>query len=449
MPSKLTKLALQNIGFTRATNAVKSDGSAFFQAFPQKPKDLEVEVDFSQFAGFSLNDATAGATNVTVVEKSVTLPQENYGGNYVYEPGKASPFIFRESPLLELTATLANGTVVFDKNKLNFSDTNYFYVVYRKTSGALSAGDVQFVVRSSVGNYVTLTNVKTAAQNEWVYEIFKLQEDGTSGVAFTGSPDFSVRMEVDIIIVNNTDVLEVSKLYGAATEYALPPTEISFDLGDTCLDSLAQEKGIETFDLTCALDLDDKVTTANNPSWSFTVKKPSMLLEAVAYGTVPKPTEIETEQTVELTITSNVASLGSNVGSGQTYTDVKSVIINGVRQSPSLISVGADLESFQYYLNKTGGVFTFRTGEYADGTVVSVVVGVKRTVDGRVVKGNDLGTKGFLTITLQENGQAKTFNYIAKIMPESTEYTNDNSITDTYMLSVLDKAGTKETVGIY
>lgn len=446
MPSKITSLSTRNLGFTRATNAVKGGGSAFFQAYAQKPADLDNEIDLSQSVGFQADQATP--TNVTVTQKSVTLPQDNYGGRYTYRPGETEPLLFRPSPILEFTSSAINGTAVFAQAPRDYSDSNYLYVVYRNTGSALSAGDLNLVLRSSVGNYVTITSQKTGSQNEWVYEIFKLQEDGTTGVAFTGTPVFT-SMETDVVVTQSGDTLEVAKIYTAQTQLVFPPIANSVDLGSTCLEELAKELGHETFDLTCALDLKDKITNGFNPSWTFQVKQPSIYMDALAYGSTPKSVQLDIVEELNIAVNSNVLSLGSAVGSGNAYTDVKKVYVNGEIFTPSLVSAGADLERTEYYLDTSTGDITLSTGAFTNGTVFTVEVGAKKTTDGRVVKGNDLGTVGKLILTLKENGQAKVFNYKAKLMPDSTDFSNDNSITDTYMVSVLDDNNTKETYGIY
>ena len=196
-------------------------------------------------------------------------------------------------------------------------------------------------------------------------------------------------------------------------------------------------------------DLKDKISTGYNPTFDFTVKTPSILIDALAYGTTPKSIEINDEETVQKTITSNVASLGSAVGLNQSIKDVKSVTITqlGETLTPSLS--GNDLERNEYYLDEATGDITFSTGAFADGSTVDIQIGTIKTTDSRVVKGNDLGTIGNLLIKMVDNGKAKIYNYKAKLMPVSTDFANGNSITDTYQMSVLDDNNTKETYGIY
>jgi hypothetical protein len=378
----------------------------------------------------------------------VNLPQQNYSGRYVYKQGIPRPIIFNDTSILELESTTANGTVLFDQAPRDFSNSNYLYIVYRNTGSGLTAGDLVVTLTSSVGNSVTLTSQKTAAQGEWVYEIFKFQEDGTTGVSFTGTPVFT-SMTTELEVPVSGDVLQVSKLYFGQTQLVFPPIVNSIEISKMCPDVMSKEDNIETFDLICGLDKEDVISTGYNPTFDFTVKTPSLLLDALAYGTTPKSVELSDEETVTKTITSNVASLGSAVGLAQAIKDVKSVTITSLGEALTPSLSGTDLERTEYFLDEATGDITFSTGAFADGTTVEIQIGTVRTTDSRVIKGNDLGTIGNLLIKMVDNGKARIYNYKAKLMPSSTDFANDNSITNTYQVVVLDDNNKKETYGIY
>ena len=450
MPTKPTRLARQSRSLTRVANAVKQ-GSAFFQWYAQNPDDLDNQIDMSLTPGFRAEDATN--TAITVSQETVNLPRVNAAGRTPYTAGAELPFIYRPSPVLRFTSTAINGTSVFNLVPTDYSKSNFLYIVYRRTGTALTAGNLRLVLRSTVGNEVVLTSQKSATAGTWVYEIFDFQSNGKTGVAFTGTPNFAVKMATDVVLPTSGTTIEISKIYTAQNQDVFPPFINSEDLGSKCLEALTAELNISTFDLTCALDLKDKVSTGYNPVWSFELKEDSLLLRAAAFGTTPLSLEVQTiQKQLEYTITSNVVTLGSQVGVGKPFVDIKKVSIPSAdvsALSSSLVSASSDLDNDEYYLDPTAGTLTFRSGLYPNGTKVLVTVGTVTKIDSIRVKNNDMGTIGRLVLSLEENGQTEVFNYVAKLMPESINLPNDNSVTRTYTLSVLDVDGVKELNGIY
>lgn len=445
MPNKITQKTKQNLGISKASTAV-SNGFASLQAWSQNPKDLETQIEFSQSPGFKASEATL--TNVTA--KSVNpaiLPTENYAGNSIYTPGSTAPLVYRQTSVIELTSSSTNGTATFDLVKQDLSESNYFYVVYRNTGSALAAGDLQIILRDSVtpANFVTLTSQKTASQGEWVYELFKFQEDGTTGVSFSaGTPDFST-IEIDLVLPVSGDTLQVAVGYASQVEEAFPVYLRSTDLGKTCLESIALELNAESFEKLCALNKKDVISLATNPEFTFTVQDDSLDLQSMAWGTVPKAQKMFTNETITFEINSNVAATGSAVGAGNSRLAVTRVVIPSTGNVASQSNLGpTDLESYQYYLNTTTGDITFATGVYPNGTEVEVTFQVERVIDGYATNGDNNGVKGYLTLGLEQAGSVFLWNYIVKIMPSAINFENEQTVKNEYMIAVLSLAGTKK-----
>lgn len=440
MPYKPTTKSSQNTGFSKSVETIKT-GSFTFRYLGQTPKTLENQIDLSVSGGTRPNELTA--TNMTVVAKTPTVqPKDNWGGGKSFSSGEEAPLIYSPTPVLELTATSTNGTISSPVLR-KYSDSNYLMVVYRNVGSALTAGDLRIVLKSSLSNFVTLTSQTVALQGEWVYDIFKFQENGTTGVVFTGTPNFD-SMTFDIVVPTNGDVIQVSKIYTAQDVASFPNADRTIIFNDKCVDDIALDLGLETFDKMCGLTLRDKIANGLKPTFSVTLKEPDLFLQSASWGTVVKVDDQPVDETRELIVTAGVISLGSAIGGTNSVQNIKNISIQGVTLASALSN---DIDENQFYVDRNTGDITVST--IYNGATATVLLSALRVIENYSVKNLDLGILGEATIQFNDSGKTEYFRATAKLMPKAETKTKDSEFTYEYELSFLYNRGEQFTKAVF
>lgn len=442
MPLKISSLTNTRVRMSRPSNAIKNGGNVIFQTYSSRSEELDTEINLSQTPGFQVSDATL--TNATLAKVAGDSAQDVSFSKYIYKAGQTDPLIYTPAPYLSITASAADGTATFDDVKWDVSTSNYLYVVFRNKTAALAAGDLKLVLRSSVGNFSTLTSsVTTAAANTWTFETFEFQNNAAANVAVTGTPDFTA-IEHDIIAAVSGDNIEIDKIYYAQNYEQFPNTVLSKDLGDNCLASLSLAFNIDTFEQLCALDVRGMQATGIKPEFTFTVPEEDMLLKALAMGTTPKTIAMPDIEERSYTVSAGSIATGSAIGASQSRKDVAKVFVNGVEL---LRALSADLIDAQhYFVDKATGAITVNTGY--NGQTAKVTFNVLTDQDSYTVTGNKVGYIGRAIVKMKENGRVNNKAFLAQIMPSDPEYNNEGDIIGSYMMKFIDEAGTKWTEGI-
>lgn len=439
MPSVLTSLATRNIKFNKAADSFAKNGSMWFSTYPSRSNGLMANIQLTQTGGFQLADGVP--TNATIAQASNNQPQDVSLSHYLYTPGDKAPLVYRPHPYLRITDNGTGGGLVTFSN-VNFAkmfkDATYLYTVFNNQKAAYAAGDLTIVLRSSVGNFTTITlNKTTSAAAEWAYETIPFQDATNSRVTVTGTMDWTVTDgEIDLIATQANDVINVFDIYTSKEEW-VPANTIHINLADDCLEEIAAELGVETYDSLCGLNRKSIEATGVLPTWSITLKEPTLLLEAMAYGAYPEIIEIEDELVGTYNVVAGTISTGQAIGAGQTRRDVRRVKINNTNLIPS---TDPDLVGdTKFYVDKASGDITVST-EYNGTQNADVTFTTVRTTDGFVKKDNTIGLIGFLNLKMTSNGNTEIKRLHAQLTPDSINTPSDNDLSKVYKLSLIDTA---------
>lgn len=442
MPVKISSLTNTRVRMSRPSNAIKNGGNVIFQTYSSRSDELDKEINVSQTPGFQTTDASL--SNATIAKVAGDSAQDVSFSKYIYKAGQRDPLIYTPTPYLSITATSANGTATFSNVKWDVSESNYLYVVFRNKTAALAAGDLKIVLRSSAGNFSTLTStVTTSAANIWTFETFEFQNDSASNVAITGNPNFTT-IEHDLIVSVSGDNIEIDKIYYAQNYEQFPNTVLSKDLGDNCLSQLSQTFNISTFEQLCALDVKGMQATGIKPEFTFSVPEEDMLLKALAMGTTPKTISVPDVEERTYSVASGAITTGSAIGSANARKDVAKVFINGIELLRALSSDLIDAQ--HYFVNKTTGAITVNSAY--NGATAKVTFNILTDQDSYQVKGNKVGYIGRAIVKMKENGRVNNKSFIAQIMPSDPEFNNEGDIVGSYILKFIDDEGVKWTEGI-
>lgn len=246
----------------------------------------------------------------------------------------------------------------------NLSDENWAVIVI-KSGGTSVAGKLK--IRSGAGQESVCSFTTSSTANTWERKIFSFKVDGSTNVAFTGSPDFSAITELEITLDAITTQVDVAMVYFANNYLQLIGNELK--IRQTCVSEYSIERTLDTAFLTCKQQEERGTGTGKSVMFNVGTKKQDIAVEGLALGDIVKGRNVYTTETINSTNVSNTA-IAAGALTKTANLKIDTVYIGNQLMMSYHEATNVPLNAYHY--NAGTGVFTFNA--FYNGKVPTIKV---------------------------------------------------------------------------
>jgi hypothetical protein len=398
-------MSLINTPTVVTSAGTKSILNVAWDAYQTSDRDIDTKLYTD---GSSLYTAISTAVSAgTETFKSVDGPVvgDAYDTTYYYTDTEVQrPLVGQQRNTVVITAPAINAGRLYDTN-FNLANKNHFVLVV-KSSGTSVAGKVK--IRSTASNESVCAFTTSATANTWERKIFDFKVSGSTGVTFTGTPNFAVVCDVEITLDVASNV-EVALLYFVDSYEQIIGNVLKTRIN--CVSEYGIERSVDQADLICRQQVERSTISKKSLEIKVSTKKQDLATKGLGMGTqVINRTAYIIETVNSTNVGAKTISAGAitlNVGADLDIIDM--VLIDGNRLISYDSATNVPVNGYHY--NTSSGVWTFNT--LRNGKIPTITVNNALSLPSVQDKELYDGYTGPLRLELSVN-DVKVKQYLAK-----------------------------------
>jgi len=302
----------------------------------------------------AISTAVSGGTETF---KSVDGPVvgDRYDTTYYYTDTEAQrPLVGQDRNTVIITAPSNDAGRLLDTN-YNLTNKNHFVLVV-KSAGTSVAGKVK--IRSTASNESVCAFTTSATANTWERKIFDFKVNGSTGVTFTGTPNFTVPMDIEITLDTTSDV-EIALFYFVDSYEQIIGNVIKTRLN--CVSEYSIDRTVEQADLLCRQQVERSTVSSKSLEIMVSTKKQDLATKGLGMGTqVINRTAYIIETVNSTNVGAKVITAGTiTLNVGADIDTVDTVLIDNKRLVSYDSATNVPINGYHY--NTSSGVWTFNT----------------------------------------------------------------------------------------